>query len=171
MDASSQTAACSECGLARFFDLAGSITPQDAVKRAELNLAFIRKDVMADIDSALETIGLLLIRCVADPSQRPYDALADAANTIHSVGGTFDLGPLGVAAFMMRSYVDVLHAKGLWDGEGLRLYLDAMKCLRGDSSGPECQAVLAGLQKLANRNLVKSQAVSGLALQTANSRN
>ncbi len=153
MSAIEDNADCEDCGLARFFDIAGGITPNAAVKRAKSNLRVIRKEILDEVDAALEQIGLLLLSASAAPAMRPYDEVRSAANTIHGVSGAFGLEPLGVAAFMLREYLEHLRTAGRWDAEGLQLYHDAMRCLRGDANTPHCREVLVGLQQLASHSL------------------
>lgn len=144
---------CEGCGLAQYFNIAGGITAEQAVARAKLNLDFVREETIVEIDRALERIGLLVGKCKAVGTERPYKPLIEDAHAIHSVAGTFGFASLGVAAFMLREYLSQLERRSQWDLDGLELYYLAMRCLRGEAHSAACREILDGLQKLANRPL------------------
>lgn len=148
-------------GLSRFVDAPDGITREQAEQRAALNVEFMRKEAMAELDAALGRVGALLATTAADPTVRPYGALKTDAHGLHSFSGTFGFGPLGVAAFMLREYTQLLESQRRWDQTGLTLFYDSMRCLRGSMSAVESAQVLAALKQLSQHTLVNAQKVEG----------
>lgn len=115
------------------------------------DLRFVDPAIISDVDAALEGIGLLLLGSVDGVRPAPLEALRCFANQIHQVSGSSGLAALGVAAFMLASYLNLLDARGDWDAEGVEIYYDAMRTLRAGAPTARAQEILDGLMQLSNR--------------------
>lgn len=154
--------ACTPCeGLARFIDVKGGITAEQALKRAALNLEFIKDKSLRTIDESLAALAAVRRTETADcapelETRREWHA---EATNIAALAGTFGLPTLSAGARLMCDYLDLMEETSSWNPMGAALHYDALICLRNESGTADCARVLEGLRKLSQHTAPRREAV------------
>lgn len=135
-------------GLARFVDVKGGITADQALNRAELNLEFMKDKSLKVIDQSLAVLSGVRRSDGPEPSAETRRAWHEEATSVAALAGTFGLRGLSAGARLMCDYLDLMDETRAWNRDGVALHYDALVCLRNESGTADCARVLEGLKKL-----------------------
>lgn len=152
---------CLPCrGLARFVDVKGGITAEQALQRASLNLEFMKDKSLRTIDESLALLAA--VRRTGPDAGAPSPELrrswhAEATN-IAGLAGTFGMPTLSAGARLMCDYLDLMDETASWNATGAALHYDALLCLRNESGTEDCARVLEGLRQLSQHTAPRREA-------------
>ncbi len=129
----------------------GGIRVTDAVAAATQNLESVRQTCLDKVDRCLNEIEALHAEAGRKASPEVRDEIYRLANQIHGLAGVFGLAPLGEAAFSLCELIDRLQHAGAWRWDAVEVHLNALRLLRRPEHVDDCDAVLEGLRRVADR--------------------
>ncbi len=138
--------------LARFINIPGGMTVEQAQERAETRLETMRNRSMADVDENVTCIGayLALIK-TGEPPRVVREELQRLATCIVSLAGTFGREGMGKAAYSLCRLIDLGEERRFWDRVAIDVHYDALRALRNPHSAESEAHVLDGLRRVIHR--------------------
>lgn len=152
---------CQPCrGLARFVDVKGGITAEQALQRSALNLEFIKDKSLRTIDESLDMLAAVRRTGpdAAPPSPELRRAWHAEATNVAGLAGTFGMPTLSAGARLLCDYLDLMEETASWNPQGAALHYDALLCLRNETGTEDCARVLEGLRQLSKHTAPRREA-------------
>jgi hypothetical protein len=130
----------------------GGMSAAEALAAAQRAVNEVREPTIAEIDANLREIYALGEQLKAEGADE--DALQQmyiCANRVVAMGGVFDLGELGQAAYSLCELVSRFQTLDRFQWSMIRVHLDGLRLLRNPSEHPAAirEEVLAGLRQVA----------------------
>lgn len=137
----------SESRLARFLNVPGGISLEEAEERAAAKLETLRGRCELDMQSSLEAIGDYLRLLNGAPSPALREELHRLSCCIVSLGGTFDRAALSKAGYSFCRLLDDMGEH--WDRTAVDVHFNAMRRLFAPDGDATMQArIVEGLDKV-----------------------
>lgn len=123
----------------------GGRTSDELLQRANTNLAQVQDKTLADFDAAIAALKKERASAALDPR-----AIYTSALVVSELGGMVGYAPVGRAAHLLCSWIDLTADDAGAMRQGLDLHINAIDVLRRAAPGTSSQnALLEGLEALA----------------------
>ena len=147
-----------ERGLARFINIPGGMSAEEAVSRADANIVFYREPAFAAIDEALRE---LCTECRREAALMRASHIAERACAIVNFAGPFKLEAIGAAAASLAKLAHEIAQRGAVSPlavHAIQLHVQALHALRIAAAPDPArdELLIDGLVKISARALTRS---------------